>query len=83
MIPDINVIDMESIHRLDLHSVSLNLPYKKRNTKKYSTKPEMLILLCLLTLNFSGETETGRLLGTGVVKKVVNDLFLKSFPKIV
>jgi hypothetical protein len=31
--------------------------------------------------DFSGETKTGSLLGTDVVKQVVNDLFLKSFPK--
>ena len=31
--------------------------------------------------DFSGVTKTGSLLGTDVVKQVVNDLFLKSFPK--
>lgn len=32
--PDVNVIDVKSVYRLDLRSVSLNLTLKKRNTRK-------------------------------------------------
>lgn len=44
-------------------------------------KPVMLILTELLTRSSQEETKMGRLPESEEGKQVVNDLFLKSFPK--